>query len=68
MTAPQSMITIFINLLAAAAPSLWVILAGVLGVGIGAYGKMKFDLRKETQLPRRKVVPRKTLPIKRPRK
>jgi hypothetical protein len=68
MTAPQSMVTIFINLLAAVAPSLWVILAGVLGVGIGAYGKMKFNLRKEDQTSRKKEVTKKTLPIRRPRK
>ena len=68
MSAPSSMIPIFINILAAIAPSLWVIAAGALGIGIGVYGRTKLDLRKITSAIRKKPTHRKPTPVKRPRK
>jgi len=64
MTVPHSpsVITLFINLLAALAPTIWVILAGALGVGVGAYGRNKFMASKPTPTRRRKTA------AKRPRR
>lgn len=68
MSAPTSMIPLFINILAAMAPSLWVIAAGALGVGIGVYGKSKFDFRKTSNAVRRKPATKRPTSVKRPRK
>lgn len=62
------MIPLFINLLAAIAPSLWVIAAGALGIGIGVYGKSRLDLRKVMRAVNRKPAARKPTSVKRPRK
>ena len=62
------MITVFINVLAAIAPSLWVIAAGALGIGIGAYGRGKIDITKVVNAVRKKPFVRKPTPVKRPRK
>jgi len=68
MSASTSMIPLFINLLAAIAPSLWVIAAGALGIGIGVYGKSRLDLRKVMRTVKRKPATRKPTAVKRPRK
>lgn len=68
MTITTPMITVFINLLAAVAPSLWVIAAGALGIGIGAYGRGKIDINKVVNAVRKKPTHRKPTPVKRPRK
>ena len=68
MTITTPMITVFINLLAAVAPSLWVIAAGALGIGIGAYGRGKIDMTKVINAVRKKPTHRKPTPVKRPRK
>jgi len=48
MTIPavSKMIPLFINFLAALAPSIWVILAGVAGVSVGAFGTYRFSQKK----------------------
>ena len=42
----SKMIPLFINFLAALAPSIWVILAGVAGVSVGAYGTYRVSQKK----------------------
>jgi hypothetical protein len=68
MTITTPMITVFINLLAAVAPSIWVIAAGALGIGIGAYGRGKIDINKVVNAVRKNPTHRKPTPVKRPRK
>jgi hypothetical protein len=68
MTITTPMITVFINVLAAIAPSLWVIAAGALGIGIGAYGRGKIDITKVVNAVRKKPTVRKPSIVKRPRK
>lgn len=57
---------IFLNLLSAIAPTIWVVVAGALGVGVGAYGPKLFTKLKNDSLTRT-INPRnaKTLPRKR---
>lgn len=70
MTVPTTptVIPLFLNLLAALAPSLWIIVAGALGIGIGAFGRHRFNMAKAVtpKAIRRVAVAKK--PVKRPRK
>jgi hypothetical protein len=70
MTVPTTptVIPLFINLLAALAPSLWIIVAGALGIGVGAFGRHRFNMAKTVkpkQIRRLAAIKKR---VKRPRK
>ena len=51
MTGKTAMIPLFLNLLSLIAPTLWVLAAGALGIGVGAYGRESSRNLNMTVLP-----------------
>lgn len=76
MTGKTAMIPLFLNLLSLIAPTLWVLAAGALGIGVGAYGPRVFqkfkhdsftyrpDSENAAAVPKRSTSRRPSRPVK----
>lgn len=66
MNGKTAMIPLFLNLLSLIAPTLWVLLAGAMGIGVGAYAPRLLRQLKDQNLKRptkRKPANRKPSPV-----